>query len=60
MKIVMTNPADNTRKIIKFGELISQLQAVNMNVINHRWINYKLLNGETVRVNGNEYRNEIN
>ena len=56
----MTNPADNTRKIIKFGELISQLQAVNMNVINHRWINYKLLNGETVRVNGNEYRNEIN
>ena len=60
MKIVMTNPEDNTRKVVKFGELIRQLQAVNMNVVNHKWINYKLLNGETVRVNGNEYRKKIN
>jgi len=60
MKIVMTNPDDNTRKVVKFGELIRQLQAVNMNVINRKWINYKLLNGETVRVNGNEYKREVN
>jgi len=60
MKIVMTNTADNTRKIVKFGELIGQLQAVNMNVINSKWINFRLLNGETVRVNGNEYRKKIN
>lgn len=56
----MTNPEDNTRKFVKFGELINQLQAVNMNVINHKWLNYKLLNGGTVRVNGNEYRKKIN
>jgi len=60
MKIVETNPATHTRKVVKFDELISRLQAVNMNVINKRWINYKLLNGETVRVNGNEYKREIN
>ena len=60
MKIVMTNPEDNTRKVVKFDELINQLQAVNMNVINSKWINFKLLNGETVRVNGNEYKKEIN
>ena len=60
MKIVMTNPEDNTRKVVKFGELIRQLQAVNMNIINHRWINYKLLNGETVSANGYEFKREIN
>ena len=60
MKIIMTNTADHTRKVVKFGELIGQLQAVNMNVINRKWINFKLLNGEMVRVNGNEYKKEIN
>jgi len=60
MKIVMTNPEDNTKKVVKFGELIRQLQAVNLNIINHRWINYKLLNGETVSANGYEFKREIN
>ena len=60
MKIVMTNPEDNTRKVVKFGELIRQLQAVNLNIINRRWINYKLLNGETVSANGYEFKREIN
>ena len=59
MKIVMTNPEDNTRKVVKFGELIKQLQAIDMNVINHKWLNYKLLNGGTVRFNGYEYKREI-
>ena len=59
MKIVMTNPEDNTRKVIKFGELIKQLQEIDMNVINHKWLNYKLLNGGTVKFNGNEYKREI-
>jgi len=60
MKIVMTNTATHTRKVVKFGELINRLQAVNNNIINHRWINYKLLNGETVSVNGYEFKREIN
>ena len=60
MKIVMTNPEDNTRKVVKFGELIRQLQNANLNIINHRWINYKLLNGETVSANGYEFKREIN
>lgn len=55
----MTNTATHTRKIVKFGELISRLQAVNMNIVNHRWINYKLLNGETVRVDGDEFKREV-
>ena len=59
MKIVMTNTATHTRKVVKFGELIGQLQAVNLNIINRRWINYKLLNGETVLANGYEFRREI-
>jgi len=60
MKIVMTNTATHTRKVVKFGELINRLQAVNNNIINHRWINYKLLSGETVSVNGYEFKREIN
>ena len=60
MKIIMTNPKDHTRKVVKFGELIGQLQDANLNVINKRWINYKLLNGETIAINGYEYKKEIN
>jgi hypothetical protein len=56
----MTNPEDNTRKVVKFGELIKQLQDVNNNIVNRRWINYKLLNGETVSANGYEFKREIN
>ena len=60
MKIVMTNPEDNTRKVVKFGELIKQLQDASLNIINKRWINYKLLSGETVTANGYEFKREIN
>jgi len=56
MKIIETN----TGKSIKFGELIKRLQAVNMNIVNHRWINFKLLSGEIVEVDGNKYKKEIN
>ena len=59
MKIVITNPADNTRKIVKFGELIKQLEPFTHSIVNRRWINYKLLNGKTIFVNGNEYKREI-
>ena len=59
MKIVMTNTKDNTRKVVKFGELINQLQAENLNVVNKRWINFKLLNGGKVTVNGYELKREI-
>ena len=59
MKIVMTNTKDNTRKVVKFGELINQLQAENLNVVNKRWINFKLLNGGKVTVNGYEFKREI-
>ena len=59
MKIVMTNTANNTRKIVKFGELINRLQDENLNVVNRKWINFKLISGETIRVNGYEYKKEI-
>ena len=59
MKIVMTNTATKERTVVKFGELISRLQAENLNVINRRWINFKLLNGETFSVNGCKYQREI-
>ena len=59
MKIVRTNTITNTRKVVKFDEMINHLQDENMNVINRRWINYKLLNGETVMVNGCKYQKEI-
>ncbi len=60
MKIIMTNTADHTRKVVKFGELIKRLQEVNNNIVNHRWINYKLHNGETIKVNGYEFKREVN
>ena len=40
----------NTRKPIKFDELIKQ------NVVNKRWILYKLLNNEMVKINGQSIR----
>jgi len=60
MKIVMTNTADHTSKVVKFGELIKRLQEVNNNKVNNWWINIKLLNGETISVNGNEFKREVN
>ena len=59
MKIVMTNTADHTRKVVKFGELIKCLQDKNFNVINRRWINTKLLNNETISVDGYEFKKGI-
>jgi len=59
MKIVMTNTVDHMRKVVKFDELINRLQDNNLNVINKKWINYKLLNGETIEVDGHEYKREI-
>ena len=59
MKIVMTNTATHTRKVVKFDELINRLQAENLNIINRRWVNLKLLNGETVLVDGYEFKKGI-
>jgi len=60
MKIVMINTVTKERKVVKFGELIKRLQEVNNNKVNNWWINIKLLNGETISVNGHEFKREVN
>jgi len=50
MKIIEVN----TRKPIKFDELVKQSENEKHNVVNKRWILYKLLNNETVKINGHE------
>ena len=59
MKIIEINSKEGTRKVVKFGELIKKLQDAYTNTINSKWINYRLLNGETIQVNGNIYKREI-
>ena len=59
MKIVMTDTKTNIRKLVKFGELINRLQDEKINVVNRRWINFKLLNGETIKVDGCEFKKEV-
>jgi len=59
MKIIMTNTADHTRKVVKFDEVHSCLQNANLNVVNKRWINYKLLSGDVIRVDGYEFKKGI-
>ena len=52
MKIIEVN----TRKPIKFDELIKQSENEKHNVVNKRWILYKLLNNEMVKINGQSIR----
>ena len=59
MKIIMTNTADHTRRVVKFNELINRLQDDNPCIINRKWINFKLLNNKTISVNGYEFKREI-
>ena len=44
----------NTGEIIKFGDLIKRWQDKYPGIVNHRWLNYKLCNGESIFVEGKE------
>ena len=49
----------NTGEIIKFGDLIKCWKEKYPGIVNHRWLNYKLLNGESIFVEDKEYKREL-
>ena len=55
MKIICTD----TGEIIKFGDLISRWQEKYPGIVNHRWLNYKLLSGASVFVEDREYKRKL-
>jgi len=62
MKIVMTNTADNTRKVVKFGDVCNLINSGHLNNRERRIIYYRLLNNETIKISsfgGLEFKREI-
>jgi len=55
MKITCTN----TKETIKFGDLIKTWQEKYPGLVNHRWLNYKLCNGESIFVEDREYKRKL-
>ena len=60
MKIVMTNTADHTRKVVSFDEVCNSLDGGNYNEIGRRRIQYRLLNNEVIKDGLVEFKREIN
>ena len=49
----------NTGEIIKFGDLIKRWQDKYPGIVNRRWLNYKLCNGESIFVENKEYKRKV-
>ena len=54
----MTNPADNTRKVVSFKEACDEMDKDRWINVNRTMVNYRLLNNETIAVNGYEFKRE--
>ena len=59
MKIVMTNTANHTRKVVSFNEVCNSLDGGHYNSEGRRIINYRLLNNEAIKDGNCEFKREI-
>ena len=59
MKIIMTNIANNTRKVVTFNEFCNSLDGGHYNNNGRRSINYRLLNNEIIKDGVYEFKREI-
>ena len=59
MKIVMTNTANHTRKVITFNDFCNSLGGGHYNSKGRRIINYKLLSNEVIKDGNYEFKREI-
>ena len=64
MKIVMTNTADHTRKVVSFDEVCNLLNGHYTNRAERRKITFRLLSNEAIKYNDidgdYEFKREIN
>ena len=59
MKIVMTNTANHTRKVVSFNEVCNSLDVGHYNSKGRRIINYKLLSNEVIKEGNYKFKREI-
>ena len=59
MKIVMTNTANHTRKVVSFDEVCNSLDGGHYNNNGRRSINYRLLSNEVIKDGNYEFKREI-
>ena len=59
MKIVMTNMANYTRKVVSFDEVCNSLDGGHYNSKGRRSINYRLLSNEVLKDGNYEFKREI-
>jgi len=58
MKIVMTNIANHTRKVVSFKEACDEMDKDRWINVNRTMVSYRLLNNENIIVNGYEFKRE--
>ena len=58
MKIIMTNTADHTSKVVSFKKACDEMDKNRWINVNRTMVSYRLLNNENIIVNGYEFRRE--
>ena len=59
MKIIMTNTADHTRKVVSLKKACDEMDKDRWINVNRTMVNYRLLNNETITIDGYEFKREL-